>query len=474
MRQLIDQGFLDDRLLARILAFRDEVVGHDIGPLGLLVDAEFAYAYQQYESNVLKFRQFLASKAAGYPLNLTAFLYHYAVSLYQIGLSQDAMAVVEELRASTGQPAELRAPLAKLKFIVAEAMYRGRSSRPYARQLESAAQDYIAAAPADPDIASAHMALARVAGNDGQRAQHLRLAAADARLEGNVRAVELEAALARFQSLWEAGDPAGASAAARSALALLEDLPGDQRDTLQMQVLAAQLRSVLAQEPGEVLAELDALYANPALNATQRRVLMWSRLRLLDRLEGPDALRELVRQLPPAGADPILDNELYVMLREFETQQRSAELAGLCALWLPQLAPQPQLQRQVWLMQVKALRASGQDAQALEAVQALLAAFPNSGDAWEQLAQQSAAMGDGFAAERALAHIAAAEPEGSPRWLDVSLQRLQLLLASEAGASRGCSLYKRIRSYGHRLEQGQQQMLAGLVGSDACREQEED
>jgi hypothetical protein len=109
----------------------------------------------------------------------------------------------------------------------------------------------------------------------------------------------------------------------------------------------------------------------------------------------------------------------------------------------------------------------------LQAIRAMLALFPNSGDAWEQLAQQSEAMGDSFAAERALAHIAAAEPEGSSRWLDVSLHRLQLLAVSESGASRSCSLQQRIQVYDHRLEESQQQILAGFAGNNDCSGQQE-
>lgn len=77
-------------------------------------------------------------------------------------------------------------------------------------------------------------------------------------------------------------------------------------------------------------------------------------------------------------------------------------------------------------------------------------------------------MGDNFAAERALAHISAAEPEGSARWLDVSLQRLQLLVASDTGSGRACSLYKHILVYDHRLDQTQQQSLAAFAGSKEC------
>jgi hypothetical protein len=325
LRQLIAQGFLDDRLFARVLEYRDEVVGHDIGPLGLLVDAEFAYMYQQYESNVLKFRQFLLTDAVTLPLNLTLFRYHYAVSLYQIELTRDSMEIIEGLRKIDSLAPELQASVVKLQFIVAEAMYQSQPSTAHASRLESAAQEFIATAAADPDIASAHLALARVVDNASVRALHLKLAGADARLDDSVRAVELEVALGRFQGALTGGESEVAFDVAQSALALLEGLPRRQRDTLEMQVLAVQLRSVITEEPMDVLQSLDNLYANPALNLSQKRVLAWARLRLIDRGQGSQGLREFVAGLPAVGVDPAIDHELYVLLREFESGGRNAD-----------------------------------------------------------------------------------------------------------------------------------------------------
>ncbi len=468
LRQLVDQGYLDDRLFSRILNYRDEIVGHEFGAISLLVDAEYAYAYQQYDSNVLKFRQFLSSDAVRLQLDLSLYYYHFAVSLYQIGLSRDSMQVIEKLRASEQLPGGLEASVAKLYFIVANAMYQSRATTAHAQQLESAARDFVGSSPADPDIASAHMALARVAGSDEERERQLQLARRDSRLKESIRAVELEEGLARFQAALEAGDRQAVAAQAQIALELIDDLPDAQRETLDVQVLTLQLQSILADDAQEILLALDELYNNPALESSQKRVLAWSRLRVIDRLQGSAAMQDFVGSLPAAGVDSVLDKELYVFLREFETLGRHAELAQLCALWLPAMQSQPQLQRQVWLLQINALRAASQGEQALQAIRAMLAIFPNSGDAWEQLAAQSEAMGDVFAAERALAHIAAAEPEGSARWLDTSVQRLRLLAAGSS-ADRACSLYRRILVYDHRLDEPQQSSLAEFAAGNGCQ-----
>ncbi len=227
--------------MTRILTYRDEIVGHEFGSISLLVDAEYAYAFQQYETNVLKFRQFLASDAVKSPLNLTLYYYHFAVSLYQIGLTRDSMKVIEMLRASAQLPDNLEAPLAKLYFIVANAMYQSQATTAYAQQLEAAAGSFVAVAPADPDIASAHMALARVADDDDQRDRHLKLARSDSRLKNSVLAVELESTLARFQAALATGNRQTLTAQAQAALDMIEDLPEDRRESLDMQVLTLQL-----------------------------------------------------------------------------------------------------------------------------------------------------------------------------------------------------------------------------------------
>ena len=469
LRQLVEQGYLDDRLLSRILTYRDEIAGHEFGSISLLVDAEYGYAFQQYETNVLKFRQFLASDAARLPLNLNLYHYHFAVSLYQIGLTRDSMQVIEKLRASPLLPRELEAPLARLYFIVANAMYESQATTAFAQQLETAASGFVDAAPDDPDIASAHMALARVADTGEERERQLELARSDSRLKNSVQAVELEATLARFQAALASGDQQALSTQAQAALDLIEDLPEDRRESLDVQVLTLQLQSILAGNAQDILPALDKLYRNPALDSSQKRVLAWSTLRVIDRLQGPAALEAFVSGLPAAGVDSVIDQELYVLLRELETSGRDVDLAQLCALWLPMMQSQPQLQRQVWLLRINALRATSRDAEALGAIRAMLATFPNSGDAWEQLALQSEAMGDRFAAERALAHIAAAEPEGSTRWLDTSLHRLELL-AGDADASRACSLYERIVVYDHRLQETQQRTLAEFAAGNSCQE----
>ena len=462
LRRLIAQGFLDDRLLARMLAYQEEIVGQDLGVISRLLEAEYAYAYQQYNSNVLKHRAFIAAGGNQLGLTLDPFRYHFAVSLYQIDLIREAQAVVDELLKTPGLSSQLQTALYKLGFIVAESLHQARPDEPRAARLREAASRYIGSAPDDPDIASAWLALARVAGDEKSRAEYLAKAGSDRRLRDNIRQVELDAAVSAFQRAHRARDVQGARLAAEKALEQLRALPRKQREQLPLRVLSIQLRSLLIEEQEGVLEDIALLQAHPELNGSQARVLVWAQLRVLDSQDSGDALLRFVSSVPPGGENAPLDHELFAFLRELQVEGRYAHLAGLSEQWLPKLATQPQLQRQVWLLRIEALREEGRKDEALVSSRDLLAAHPDSGNAWRVLAEQSEAAGDLFGAERAWAHIAAAEPEGSPLWLEVSMHRLRLLARLDA-VDRGCKLQGEIGVYNHLLERQYQQDLQSLL-----------
>ncbi|HAK63710.1 MAG TPA: hypothetical protein DCO82_10770, partial [Alphaproteobacteria bacterium] len=95
LRQLIAEGFLSDALLARLLEYRDEIVGEDLGVLSRLIDAEYAYAYEQYKTTVIKYREFREQGGEQLPIDTSPFHYHYVVALLRTGLPREARREVE-------------------------------------------------------------------------------------------------------------------------------------------------------------------------------------------------------------------------------------------------------------------------------------------------------------------------------------------------------------------------------------------
>ena len=464
LRRLYTQGFVDDRLFARMLSYQDEIVGHDMGPISRLLEAEFAYSYQQYETNVLKFRAFLAAAGESLRPSLDLYYYHYAVSLYQIELMREAQLVVDLLTDSGGLSPERQIALQKLDFIIAESLYQDQPDDDRAERLRKAAQGFISAAPQDPDAPSVWLALARITSDDTTRNAYLEKAAVDRSLGDSIRLLEFNTALAAFQRIKRTGDSLELRRSALNALELLRALPRELRKQVEIQVRRVQLSSVIKHDDRTLLKEIAALQADTKLTSAQARVLASSKLYILDHQIDREGLLQFISNLPPAGVDTALDHELYLFFIELQQRQRSADLATLSQLWLPKLASQPPLQRQVWLLQIDALNNEGLLEEALTASRQMLEAHRDSGDAWRVLAVQSEAVGDTFGAERAWAHIAAAEPEGSPQWLEVSMHRLRLL-AELDDSDRGCAVQRALTTYNHRLKaQDQQRVRLRAIG----------
>lgn len=464
LRRLYTQGFVDDRLFTRMLSYQDEIIGHDMGPISRLLEAEFAYSYQQYETNVLKFRAFLAAADESLRPSLDLYYYHYAVSMYQIELMREAQLVVDLLTDSGGLSPELQIALQKLDFIVAESLYQDQPDDDRAQRLSTAARGFISAAPQDPDVPSAWLALARITSDDTTRDTYLEKAAVDRSLRGSIQMLEFNAALAAFQRVNRSGDSLELRRSASNALELLRALPRKLRKQTELQVRRVQLSSVIEYDDRALLKEIAALQADTKLTSAQARVLAGSKLYILDHQVGGEGLLQFVSTLPPAGIDTALDQELYAFFIELQRASRSADLAALSQAWLPKLASQPPLQRQVWLLQIDALNNEGLFEKALTASREMLQAHRDSGNAWRVLAKQSEAAGDTFGAERAWAHIAAAEPEGSPQWLEVSIHRMRLLAELDDG-DRGCAVQRALAIYNHRLKaQDQKRVRLRAIG----------
>jgi predicted Zn-dependent protease len=467
LKPLMNSRFLDDRLFERLLTFRDEIVGRDIGLTGLLVDAEFAYGYQQYETNVLKFREFKRLDGLALPLSWDQYRYHFAVSLFKIGLPRDALAEIDALLGAAEQSLELRRGATKLRFLVSDAMYLAQPDQANGERLLGAARAFLEISPADADVAFAHLALALLDDDVSTRQQHLARAGTDDRLRERVAAAGFDTAMADFRV--QLGQADSAKPAARRTLLQLADLPRDQRDSPALRVISIQLRTVRGDAAEPLLEELDTLLADVNLDPRLQRTALWSRLRLLDRHTDSSALATYVDNLPAAGADALADNEVFSMLREVERRGDTDEVLQLTATWLPALDAQPQLHRQVWLMQVGALLNDGQLQTALRRAEDMVGVFPDSGDAWQALAEAAEVADEPFAAERAWAHIAAAEPVGSDRWLTTSLRRVEVLTEWRGAQAGNCELLQGMGEYRHRLATELRQQLDHWLQANDCQ-----
>jgi hypothetical protein len=457
LRRLIDAGYLDDALLARMLAWRDELVGRDLGTVGLLLDAEYAAAHEQYETTVLKYREFAAKGGFELPINTAAFRYNYAVALHRLGYEREALEVAMPLR----EDRDVGPAARKLVFLAAERRNREQPGAANRAALTRAASEFLASSPDDEDAAFAHLALA--GGGDAAARTHLAAARRDARTRAAVEGVRLDAAVAAFTDAAARNDLAARASAARAALAAIDALPRAERRTLPLRVLALQLRVAAGtcdeRIPDELQELREAAGADPALV----RVLVWTALRALS----GEALLAHVAALPqpPAAAEA---DELVAFLQEREQARDYTTLAAVAERAVPVFATQPDVARQLVLMRHRALTALGRDAEAFAIALGLVQSYPDSGDAWFAYASSAERSGDIFAADRGWARIAAATPEGSDRWLDATLRRVALLSRTAGAQAAHCDLLARADLYRERMNAALGRQLAQLERENRC------
>lgn len=464
LRKLIADGFLTDALLGRILSYRDEIVGEDLGVLSRLIDAEFAYAYQQYKTTVIKYRQFREQGGEQLPIDVTPFHYHYIVALVSTDLPREAKAEVELLKRQPHLHPSVAAALPKLNWLVTEAVYAQHPTEANRQHLEQVANAFVGTAPRDADAATAHLGLARLSKDPEVAARHLRAAGTDPALRGDIALTELHRGISLFNRAAARGDTVQEETVAKEILKALDDLPGKQRREPWFRALSLQMRTVLGRDLPRVLAELDALLAEATNDTRARPVLLWTKLRGLAATGDRAGLLGMADALAARGDDTEGERQFYQFLLELERGKKFDLVAGLAEHFYPALAGQGQDQRQVSLLRIRALTALGRLDEGFALARGMTQEFPDSGDGWQTYAEIAERSNRAVEADRAWARIAAATPAGSPRWRDAMLHRLAL----SAADTDLCPLVNKLATYRHLLNAGQAKALVqkeGVCGS---------
>ncbi|HCO59054.1 MAG TPA: hypothetical protein DIT58_02575 [Porticoccaceae bacterium] len=475
LKALIEEGYLTTGLVARILFYRDEIVGQDLGLFSHYVDIEFAYAYQQYDTVVLKYREFEQRGGLDLLINLRTLQYHYAVALLKIGQYHDAWNMAEKLRGKSDLPAPVIKALPKLSFLIAQALHQQKGSNRNRVRVLNAAEYFLTKSPDDPDISAAHLALGQLSFNPDRAERHLREAKRDAKLKGSIAMAQLQRSISTFNSAIEQGAMESQRKQAREILAQLEELPRYERDKPWSRILSLQMQTVLAQNLEQVVSGIDGINRQAAqdpnfkLDANSRQILLWSKLRALDQLDAGRVLgfvQELV-SLGEAG-DALVQREIYRFFLGKEQRREFGDLIRLVDAVYPAWAGQTQDQRQLRLMQIRARTALGQPGQAFELAQAMVGEFPNSGDAWMAYAESAEAVEDFFTAERAWAKIASAQPEGAPRWREAMAQRVELMGYFEDRVEDICAVLEEAQRYRHLASAVEQEVMDTRLKASAC------
>lgn len=452
LKKVIADGFLSNALMTRILSYRDEIVGQDLGVVSLLIDAEFAYAYQQYLTTVLKYQQFRDARGEFLGIDTSPFQYHYAVAAMKTDLPVKAQMEVERLQRAERINPSVASALPKLAFSVAQVNYQQQPNTRHGKRLVNTAKAYIRHSPADTDIARAHLALAELSENSQEADRHLRAARGDRNLKGEVALAAIRRDINRFNQAISAGNSREQRVTAKRILGALGDLGRRKRREPWFRAVSIQMRTILGRDLSKLSAEINNLLADKEVsdNASVRAVLFWSKLRVLDAQGDHSGLSAWIAQ----SDDAANERQVYQFLLEKEQAGDYALVLQLASVFYPALAGQPQDQRQLRLLQIRSLSALGEPAEAFELAQSMVKQFADSGDAWQAYAEAAEKHQRWFEAERAWAKIASATPEGSPRWRESLVRQVELLVsrAGDDDSRNPCPVVSQLARYSHLLK----------------------
>jgi hypothetical protein len=437
LKQLIADGYLNNSLLGRIMSYRDEIAGQDIGLLSLYVDVEFAYGYQRYNTVVLKYREFEKSGGLDMLINFRTLQYHYTVALLKILQYHDALAMADYLRLQSDLPQPVNAALPKLSFLIAQALHEQKGSNRNRVRLLNAAEYFLTKSADDADIGSAHLILGQLSFNPEKAKHHLAIAKQDTKLKGSINLAQLKRSITAFNKAVESGSGPQRRREADQVLNRLKELPRHISKKLWVRAVTLQMRTVVERDTKPILSEIDRIYSsaeqdkNIQLDASVKQVLLWAKLRAMDKHSQQQLLSFIGSMAAGSGTVSDVDSadlrEVYRFLIEKERFGQFVQLSELTDAFYPALAGQTQDQRQLRLLQIRVMTAIGQSDKAFELAKGMTREFANSGDAWMAYAKTAEATGQTFTAERAWAKITGAQPDGAPRWREAMAHRIELL-----------------------------------------------
>ncbi len=429
LRAVLQSGFIDDQRLTELMAYREQVVGTDVGLLSHLVELEYAFDYQKYNTVVLKYRDFIASSGATYSLNLSRYQYHYAVSLYHIDLYEDALAVVLELRESAVRAAKLEPALSTLQFAVAGKLFQYRADAESKRAYVESARNVVGRTQGseenDMTVARAWAVLARFEEDREIALQYFSTAEKYAGSSQDLVTLARYLKLGeQFENAYRENDTEELRTLAERGARVYRELKKSQRNEPAVAALAVQFDALGKEDPVVISRRIDKisqLYPND--ESLQRR-LFRARLLLAGRI--PAGLPGYVGNLASNDTNYWMQDELY---RLVVARDRSGDLSGLGQLaeWLiPQFSGRPEVFRYLHLVMIRSFMHAGESELAFQLATDMVNEFPQSGDAWKIYAEAAQQSGNLFEADRAWARIAHASVEGSPLWLDSAINRLEL------------------------------------------------
>lgn len=470
VKSVLQSDYLDDQILSQLQGYREEIAGRDIGPIARLIEMEYAFDYEKYNTVVLKYREFLPYLRRYSELNLSGYQYHYAVALYQIELYEDALLAVRKLLKDEGSTSDLLPSLLKLQFASAAKLYSYRADTQSKEAYIASARDLLdrfpASAAKDKVLAQGWTVLAKFEADELLSREYFTRAEGLAGGDSEAIVVSRYARLGeRFDQAYLANDSSGLEALAEEGLRTYLALPSSQRKRHALRALKLQFESLVAGDVEQLSRSIDALAKECADEESIQRRLFRARLLLHSRER-----LGLVRFVADSLANDSRywkQDEAYKLVLAKDISGDLDGMAELASSLMSMYVDRPDQHRYLKLVQIRSYMHSGKHEQAFHYATDMLANFPESGDAWTIYAETAELNGSYFEADRAWARISSAAAKGSPRWLNASLKRVDL--QTYEGSGNPCEVLNSAATYVSNMDAAQYAASVKLNRQYACQ-----
>ena len=421
---------------ALAVAYRNELRGQDLGPIGKLLAAETAFAEKRYADARDAYAQVLADPAALPGIDLEVTRYRYAASLSESGDRAAALGELEKLFAGAGPSGPMREPAARLYYALAAQAAQDTPGPASEARATRAAERLLALAPSAPEAAQARYRVARARESSGKTGASIPLLEQIPESSPAYPAARLDLVRARAEELQQeqnAGRDTGAATRQRARtlaadidtverLTTAGRLPADPARDSALAVLRAKASAWAGDPPSAVLERVERASRKPGLDAGDRRSLLRLRLAAL-RADG--RWKEL-DQLFSASDDAALRADFPIWneaCRSLGSGEGPEPPADLVLRWSARLAPLAPAEARdaLALVEVEALVRAGRAGEAVTRAHALVERSPDWGDAWLAYARALDQTAQAKEAAAAWQRVAGGVPRGSALWLEAEL-----------------------------------------------------
>ena len=452
LKAVIESGRIDNQMLSDMMHFRQELSGVNVGAYTDLAGAEFAMEFEHFYQAMQKYESFFNYVIAPPGLNLSNYRYRWALAAYKAGINQPAVTILEKLiRAKDLDPA-LDKAAAKLLYAVYAARERSGGSSTNRKALRTAAQRFIRKNPDDPSADSARLMMAQTASNATTALKTLGQVRSPRKLKGDVERTAFHVIGREFSRKIRRRKDAAAIGLAKQGIQAWAKLPKiDRKEQFNLAVLI-EMRALVDDNPENVLNSLDnienkAKEKGNELSLDVRRALVWSRLKLFDRLSNSERAMEYVRRLSGEGIPSWQLEYLYPWISD---RKDAAERYALIRMVRPAVKDQPEMDRRFRAMMIETLLEQDEVQPAYDEALDFAKIHPTSGDAWKLLANASEASEQPFEADRAWTVITDKAVPTMTIWWEGMLSRVRIRNHSTRPEA-ACPLLAEIDQHGEYL-----------------------